>query len=576
MDIKVIHKIGLIALLTLWQIALQSQTMLIDEDFSDWNSTQLRHTDILNDGIPGSLDFHRLWITDDTENIYLRIELGLEIEIQEFDDLFIYIDLDNNVNTGFSSSGFQGADLLYGFGIRGGILRLGSNNFSIFHNDIGLVTLPTVSSAQFEISFAKRIDYFQGVYTINANTIRIALVDERGTGDRIPNIGAVSYGITNEIFAPPPFEFQPSHPEDIRIVSYNVLSDGLFDAGRQPSFRRILRALSPQIIGFQEIYDNSSLAVAQLMEVFLPSALNEQWYHAKVSPDIILVSRFPITNSASTDGNGIFEVQLPDKKIIIANAHFPCCNNDTERQVEIDRLMGFIRNSIDGSTNIDIPDQSPIFVIGDMNLVGLERQQRTLITGDIQAEQLFGSDFDPDWDGSPFDDALPFSTGSPHAVTWYNPSGSFSAGRLDYILFTGSVAERTQAFALNTSNLTPAQLNTYNLLRTDVEVASDHFPCVADFNLDPSVSTTSISAASDRIRIWPNPVADILFVELEGQPREIKMELIDADGNTMMDQVRVGGENRHQVDLAHLPSGFYLLRVYAGDEYLASRKIIKH
>ena len=555
---------------------LSAQTMLIDEDFSDWSGAQLIHTDNLNDGAIGELDFHQLWMSDDTENIYIRIDLGKEIEIQEFDELFIYIDLDDNANTGFTDIGFPGADFMYGFGVRGGILKLGSINYSIFHNDIQLVSLPTVSSSEFEISISKTIDYFQGVYQINSPNIRISFTDEHPSGDKIPDLNGISFPLSNAEYTPPLHEIDNQLSDDIRFLSYNVLSDGLFDPGRQAAFSRIIRAISPQIICFQEVYDHSSLEVAQLMEVLLPSAQNEQWYQSKINPDIILVGRYPIITSASTDGNGIFEVQTPDKKIIIVGAHFPCCNNDAERQLEIDRLMGFLRNSIDGLTNIDIPANTPIFVLGDMNLVGFQQQQHTLLTGDINSEQLFGPDFNPDWDGSSFDDALPFATGRPHAVTWYNPSGSFSAGRLDYLLYTGAVVALTQSFALNTADLTTQQLIESNLLPSDVQNASDHFPCVMDVNLSPNVSTEYTESTSVNFEIRPNPVTHDLYI-LHSDLNEslLEAEIFTMSGKSVYSGYFLPEGEVFKINIENLVSGSYLLHLHSGDGMIGVAKFIK-
>lgn len=46
-----------------------------------------------------------------------------------------------------------------------------------------------------------------------------------------------------------------------------------------------------------------------------------------------------------------------------------------------------------------------------MNLVGNPHQWATLLNGDIDNEMLFGPDFNPDWDYSNFEDALPHVTG---------------------------------------------------------------------------------------------------------------------------------------------------------------------
>ena len=53
--------------------------------------------------------------------------------------------------------------------------------------------------------------------------------------------------------------------------------------------------------------------------------------------------------------------------------------------------MGFLIDSKSGS-GFDIPEKTPLIIQGDMNLVELNRQQTTLITGDICYENDHRSD----------------------------------------------------------------------------------------------------------------------------------------------------------------------------------------
>ncbi len=552
------------------------QTMLIDEDFTDWTSDHLQHVDQLDDGPINSLDFHQLWIADDDENIYLRIEVGREIEIQEFDELFLYIDIDNNPNTGVSTQQF-GADLVYGFGAREGILKVGNFIYTIYHNDINLVTLPTVSSNQFEISFSKTINYFQGQLHISSSIINVVLADENFLGDRIPDVSTIAYSMQSAEYLPPDYQLTKEIEDDLRIISYNVLSDGLFESDRQPAFRRIIRAMIPDIVCFQEVYDHTPLQVAQLMEVFLPSVQNEQWYYSGVNPDIIIASRYPISATGSSDGNGIFEVLVHDQKIVIADAHLPCCNNDEDRQHEVDRLMSFIRNSIEGLTNIFIEEDTPIFIVGDMNLVGNRQQQHSLVSGDIFAEHLYGSDFDPDWDGSSLDDVRPFATGRPHAVTWYNAFGSFPAGRLDYLLYTGSVVDLSNGFVLNTTNLSAQELNLFNLLSTDVETASDHLPCVMDVDLMPESGQIEVTEGVEGIQLYPNPATEQITLKFDvNVSGEVSILVIDAGGKTCHAFETVLYEDNYlNVPIKGIPNGDYILQVGIDNKFY-NRKFVKN
>ena len=60
--------------------------------------------------------------------------------------------------------------------------------------------------------------------------------------------------------------------------------------------------------------------------------------------------------------------------------------------------MGFLIDSKSGS-GFDIPEKTPLIILGNMNLVELNRQQTPLTTRDICYENDHRSDFDLDWHG---------------------------------------------------------------------------------------------------------------------------------------------------------------------------------
>ena len=166
-----------------------SQTKVIDERFVDWVGSDLIYDDIEGDGQQDFIDFDKLYMSNDDENIYLRIDIGQELNIQEIEDLVLYMDIDDDPNTGVSTQNF-GADLVYGFGQRQGFVKVGNNFFDIFHEDINLVTLPTVSAREFEISISRSIAIFNGSVDM-AEEIHLVMLDAVSNGDRIPDIGAL-------------------------------------------------------------------------------------------------------------------------------------------------------------------------------------------------------------------------------------------------------------------------------------------------------------------------------------------------------------------------------------------------
>jgi exonuclease III len=381
--------------------------------------------------------------------------------------------------------------LIYNFGARRGQIYRNNNVFDIFHDDIGLITSPTVTSDKFELSIARNISL--GSIQINmSSNIKFLISDENFNGDKAPdNNGGYVFNFNNEkIFQPFDFSFNKNDSKDIRVLSYNVLRDNLFNTSLRQNYRRIFQAIKPDIIGFCEIYDNNGTQTAALIESFLPSTANQKWYHAEVNPDIRAVSRFPIVNSRSIDGNGAFHIDMGDKQLLFIVAHLPCCDNDTDRQAEVDKIMAFIRGVKFGISPFNIPINSPIIIVGDMNLVGKKQQLTTFLTGEIANNSSFGPDFRPDWDNTDLEDAKPYTTNLPFTFTWYNDFGSYSAGRLDYVIYTGSQMKLNNSYALWSPALSTVELSNLGLQRDDVPRASDHLPVIADFDISGVTSTS--------------------------------------------------------------------------------------
>jgi len=131
--------------------------MLIDGKFDDWDSIDPIHEDAAND--VNNFDFTKIWVSSDEQFIYLSFQLNTEFNIQEDNGLTLFMDIDDNVNTGSTSQNSRGADLIFNFGSRAGSLIIDGRTNNISHADIGLFTAPTVSSDRFEIAF-RRDDAF--------------------------------------------------------------------------------------------------------------------------------------------------------------------------------------------------------------------------------------------------------------------------------------------------------------------------------------------------------------------------------------------------------------------------------
>ncbi len=473
-----------------------TQAIYLDESFDDWSQGVTSFKDVVGDGSASGVDIQDVRLSNDERSIYLYFSIQKEINLQSNNDLALYLDIDNNVSTGLVRNGI-GADLVYYFGDRKGRYYFGNSSYQIYHKDIGLVTLPTVTSDRFELGINRKITAGNLNITMG-KTIKVILVDEAPAGDQAPNSGSYTHTIDDNIKAAvKPVSLSKQSIDDIRFLSYNVLRDNFFEPSLSGSFRRILNAVKPDIIGFCEIYDRDASTTAALVETFLPSSNGQKWYFDQANPDIRLVSRYPILERISLDGNGVFVLDVKGRKVLYIVAHLPCCDNETGRQGEVDKIMGFLRDVRYGISSLNVPQNTPIIISGDMNLVGLKAQQTTFKTGNIINNSQYGPDFNPDWDESSLEDAKPATTGQPSTITWYSENGSYSAGRLDYYFFSGSVLRLKNNYSLFTTGLTPTQLSTAGLQSGDVLAASDHCPLVADFSFDLSSDVSDVENSSN-------------------------------------------------------------------------------
>jgi endonuclease/exonuclease/phosphatase family metal-dependent hydrolase len=443
--------------------AAQEIPVAVDGLFEDWETVDPAWTDPSGNGT--GTDFGSVRVRSDGERVTLLLDLGAEMNLQSGNMITLLVDGDGDASTGRTIEGL-GAELVWTFGEREGEVWTVGCGTRVEQADIGLWQAPTVSSVRFEVSFLRRTK--AGVDIAPGPHASFVLVDEgRDASDRPPNEGAVTVELSDE---PPPLPLAVSlerlHPDHIRVVTWNVLFDGLFK--RPAPFIRVLRALDPDVICFQEIWAHTARQAADYVALAIPGV---EWH-------------------------GLYwvVVDLPDEiyavDVSVICAHPPCCNKELERQEELDGIAAWTRDTMTpGDSPIrggapaafDLPEGTPIVIAGDMNLVGGASQVQTLLSGRIADEDRFGTSFAPDWDGTPLADAWPRTAGGVTVATWRDARSSFSPGKLDYIIYSDSVLRLERAFILATEALAPEVLARYGLRLDDTLVASDHLPVVADF-----------------------------------------------------------------------------------------------
>jgi exonuclease III len=562
----------------------QPARIIIDGDFADWTEDHLVHSDPIGDGGSG-IDLGRLWVTTHDAFLLMSFEMGTEINLQDFNNLRLYIDTDGDVSTGVSVHGI-GAEIEWHFGLRTGFAHLPQGMASIQHRHLGLFTAPTVTSQRFELAISLDAE-FASIPLFSGDTLRFVL--RAGEfGDVLPDApGGVEVVLDRIALPRAPVVLERHDPDHLRLVSYNVLNDGLFDPVREFNFRRILRTLNPDVVSIQEVYNHEDDQIAARMEELLPSAPGERWHVSGVGPpglrrsDVYLASRYPIAYSEAIcrvatsplTCNGAFRLDLSERyleNLFLIVAHTPCCQSNTTRQMEIDQMMAHLR---DARTDGRLPEGTPFAITGDLNLVGLRQQLHTLLTGEIVDTLQYGPRFRPDWDGSDLADAIPPTTGMPAAFTWYDETSSFHPGRLDFVIYSDAVASVAHRFVLFTPGLVAAELSAYELLAVDTPRASDHLPVVTDFVLPLRTTGMEAPAVPGFFRIesaYPNPFRDEVRIRfLLDRDAWVEVEVVDLLGRVVH---RVAGEHRqrgaHEVRIEGdaLPAGQYLIRMRAGTE----------
>ncbi len=552
----------------------------MDGNFTDWENINPLYSDASGDQNSGNIDFRNLKIVNDDRFVFFYLEIMDELNLQGNNSITIYLDTDNDTDNGFSINGI-GAELKWEFGDRDGTYYSDSGNYVVYHEYIGLITSPTVTSTVFEIAMARNSELY-GDLLFPEDNFKIVIKDNSAGQDILPESGETLTYFFDETSLPeiPEISLQKPENSDFRILTYNVLSDGFFETNLFDNYDRILSALGPEIICFQEIYDHSAYQTKNLVEQMLPSSGNENWYYDEIWSDIIIVSRFPVLESFYSDGNGVFLLDLSSQvnsELLIVNAHLPAGDNDYDRQIEIDKIMKFIREAKEPGGYLYLEENTPIIILGDLNLVGYAQQLETLITGEI-VNQQYGPSFAPDWDGTDLTDLTPRQTELYMYYTWYNDWSSYSPGRLDFMIYTDHALSAENCFVLFTPEMSAVNLATYGLQSNDSTEASDHLPTVSDFRvLFPNNAENPDLEFEWNFNIYPNPVKTKTTIDYQINKRSfVEIEIYNLKGQLV--EILVNEDNNkgvHSLDwnVNDLSSGIYLMR-FSNNEFTQIRKCL--
>ena len=290
------------------------------------------------------------------------------------------------------------------------------------------------------------------------------------------------------------------HADDLRLLTWNLENFRTTDSPEiHAPYSRVLQAIDADVIVFQEfISDDPEEDLSDWLETYVDSG---PWYiHAGIDTNIrnMIASKYQLDMQEiqtipaplnSPRGATMARIDCPDQQwstdIYVIGVHFKAsgdCDSELKRQGAADSIANWIRDLTSPEGEVDLPVDTPIFLLGDLNFYSEGHQpERTILTGDIIDESRFGPDGAGDWNGSALADLKPTQLIS--GETWtLSASSSYAASRTDRIITTNSVVNARNMFILNTTVLPADVLDHYGLQTDDTtrDVSSDHLPVVLD------------------------------------------------------------------------------------------------
>jgi endonuclease/exonuclease/phosphatase family metal-dependent hydrolase len=224
----------------------------------------------------------------------------------------------------------------------------------------------------------------------------------------------------NDGRVPHPDSLLRQHSSEIRVMSWNVKRNSIIppDGVRHEAFARVVRAIDPDVIGLQEVMrPDLAEQLARLMNSYVPLANGKSWQVHTVA-DNAIISRYPMRQQGGelVAPYPLPQFGLPDFKYGYASALIDVSGkfggasmyiiamhnksgvgekNVALRQMQSDSIVRRMRNLRKSSYANALAENTPIIIVGDMNVVPSAPMQpfETLISGDIADEETFGPDF---------------------------------------------------------------------------------------------------------------------------------------------------------------------------------------
>ncbi len=481
--------------------AVERERVVLDGDFGEWEGIKAAVVDPEGDAKEGAaLDIKSVTIRHDAERVYFLLDLGRVVNVQALKGrLDLVLDADGDASTGGERLGLKGADMTVEFtppgrGRRGDmgvglILGDGSRKNSYA---AGLMFAPTYASDRIEVSLTRDAvlgdtGALFGVGEFKGKLVHVAA----GEGSVLDETGSFQYSLTKGekrrvVQGVDPLKRKAG---DIRVISWNVEFGSIFK--KPPVFARILNALKPDVILFQEMEGkNSGEQLAAFLNEQVREGSGEAWQvifgEGGGNLRCAVASRLPMTGVESLKKIiypdrpsrslriAAGRVETPSGAILVNSIHLKCCGSigsseDARRLEEVKILGGDIQQAMKEE------GVSGVIITGDFNLVGSKEPLENLARAVT-------------FEGEALEIANPMQLDGFSNTTWKD-QGPFAPGRLDYALASGKSLQLRRGFVFESEDLTAKWLKEHGLENKDTVEASDHSPVVLDYHWGAGVTS---------------------------------------------------------------------------------------
>ena len=150
---------------------------------------------------------------------------------------------------------------------------------------------------------------------------------------------------------------------------------------------------------------------------------------------------------------------------------------------------------------------------------------------------------------------------------------------IQLILYENETGEYTHTISLNNPTFTHSAISysegilkstTYTALNTGFTVQTNKPGFELNGNMGLSYSNVGINPLENiKPKVYLNPTTGILFVECENFTT---IKLYDMLGKEVLNQ---NGNGKTEVNINHLPKGFYVVSIFLGSKLIGSSKIVK-